>query len=301
MEQYLTIGDAAKRLGLNVDTVRRLARKGAIKAARTTGGHRRFRVDEVDRFKKARNASPCAGTGARRKAPAPQPPLPAYLRGTLFDDPWLEDDDVGEVPPDVDADGDWPDDEPAPAVPPVVVSPAQLTPRMHPVAPAVPFVAEERAKHADARRLQAIKTSVLATLPWDTPSEWQAKVAADLERYVTAREFPSGLATTHAITLAQTRVREVLAPWAAAQATAKADRATQEEARRKLDALRAHGRRYAVGETSGWDWSAQTEARRGVETAVATEVAADWSPEDVEDLVDDVLAEWDDDDSDDEA
>ena len=52
MREYLTIGQTAKRLGLEVDTVRKLERTGRIKAARTTGGHRRFTVEEVDRYRR---------------------------------------------------------------------------------------------------------------------------------------------------------------------------------------------------------------------------------------------------------
>lgn len=38
----LTIGEAAKELGFAVDTVRRLANDGRLRATTTPGGHRRF-------------------------------------------------------------------------------------------------------------------------------------------------------------------------------------------------------------------------------------------------------------------
>jgi excisionase family DNA binding protein len=40
--KMLTIGEVARRLGLAVDTVRRMADEGVIESERTCGGHRRF-------------------------------------------------------------------------------------------------------------------------------------------------------------------------------------------------------------------------------------------------------------------
>ena len=67
MRKYLTIGEAAKQLGLEVDTVRKLERTGKIKAARTTGGHRRFTQEEVDRYRRV---------AGKRGPSAPKRPSP---------------------------------------------------------------------------------------------------------------------------------------------------------------------------------------------------------------------------------
>jgi excisionase family DNA binding protein len=51
-EPMLTIGDAAKQLGVSVETIRRWSRKGMIVAQQVgTGGHRRFPISEIERLK----------------------------------------------------------------------------------------------------------------------------------------------------------------------------------------------------------------------------------------------------------
>jgi excisionase family DNA binding protein len=48
----LTTSNLAKLSGLSIDKIRRLAFKGALKAIRTTGGHRRFSITQVNKAKK---------------------------------------------------------------------------------------------------------------------------------------------------------------------------------------------------------------------------------------------------------
>jgi excisionase family DNA binding protein len=52
---WLTIGQAAERLGVHPTTLRRWADEGDIPIMVTPGGHRRFAVDEVDRFREERH------------------------------------------------------------------------------------------------------------------------------------------------------------------------------------------------------------------------------------------------------
>ena len=49
----VTMREAADALGVSASTVRRWAEDGRLEAIRTTGGHRRFRVDEVRRLRPA--------------------------------------------------------------------------------------------------------------------------------------------------------------------------------------------------------------------------------------------------------
>lgn len=53
-DTMLSIGEAARKLGVSVDTMRRYANEGMIPVVRTLGGQRRFRLVDVDA---ARNAS----------------------------------------------------------------------------------------------------------------------------------------------------------------------------------------------------------------------------------------------------
>ncbi len=49
-ETLLPIGDVARRAGVSVDTVREWDRTGALTSIRTHGGHRRFRLADVERY-----------------------------------------------------------------------------------------------------------------------------------------------------------------------------------------------------------------------------------------------------------
>src|SRR2546427_10412930 len=63
MDRLLSIGEVAKRLRVSVDVVRSLTESGKLKGVRTGGGHRRYRPEEVERWK------------ATRRAPAKNAPL----------------------------------------------------------------------------------------------------------------------------------------------------------------------------------------------------------------------------------
>src|SRR5947208_4314693 len=51
MDRLLSIGEVAKRLRVSVDVVRSLTDSGELKAARTGGRHRRYKPEEVDRYR----------------------------------------------------------------------------------------------------------------------------------------------------------------------------------------------------------------------------------------------------------
>ena len=56
---WLAAGDAARELGVAVETLRRWEREGRIAAVRTAGGHRRFHRADIERMvgEPARSAS----------------------------------------------------------------------------------------------------------------------------------------------------------------------------------------------------------------------------------------------------
>jgi excisionase family DNA binding protein len=49
-EMTISIGDAAKELGVSVKTVRRWAEAGKIRYERSPSGHRRFYISDVKRL-----------------------------------------------------------------------------------------------------------------------------------------------------------------------------------------------------------------------------------------------------------
>ncbi|MFX0066478.1 MAG: recombinase family protein, partial [Candidatus Hermodarchaeota archaeon] len=50
MKHYLAIGEVSVRLGVCVTTLRRWDRDGKIQCYRTSGGHRRFALVEIERI-----------------------------------------------------------------------------------------------------------------------------------------------------------------------------------------------------------------------------------------------------------
>lgn len=53
-EPPLTTGDVAKHFGVNRNTVRRWANEGLIEFFTTPSGHRRFHLEDIERFTTAR-------------------------------------------------------------------------------------------------------------------------------------------------------------------------------------------------------------------------------------------------------
>jgi hypothetical protein len=84
------------------------------------------------------------------------------------------------------------------------------------------------------------------------------------------------------------RVEIVLAPWKEAEERKR----RQVESERTIKSLILSGRWYAQSETRDWHRREAERAMRETERAMKAEVEADWSEDDVRDLVDDVLEEW---------
>ena len=187
MSRWLSIGKTAERLALRVDTVRPLERAGKIRAAKTRGGHRRFREDEVARFL------------ATRQRPG--------------------------------------------------------------------------RKRQEGARLRRRTTENLFDAPATYPSGASSIDVRTVSRFVEEK-----------IEAAVRPLREQLA-----RLQRQAD-----DAERRKDILIQQGMTYLQTETASWEWSEQREARAEVETAIKKRVKGDWEVEEVQDLVDDLLGEWDD-------
>ena len=147
-----------------------------------------------------------------------------------------------------------------------------------------------RAEAQERRRLDALRSygGSLATI---APADYQAKVARDLLLAVNDEEYPSGISDYLAREQIRARVDEILNPWRDAQERVRAEA----DSRRKSEALVSAGTWYASTETRDWDRREADRARREVERTLRQEVEPNWTSEDVDDLVDEVLDEWDDD------
>lgn len=316
MGSQLTIGETARRLGLEVDTVRKLEREGKIRAIRTRGGHRRFTEEEIARFRKSRKKASSSKSGTRRPRSATRRPQRGPLaqgrhprtgeflpRGVEFADDF---EDYEDLPPPDDFDDDLEPEvyvpPPAPPPPqPVVRAPQPPIAKRPAPAPPPPAAAATRVPDtslADRLRLQMVKVCGRIAISSNAPPEWQGKVIADLERFVTATQFPADLSHATAVEIVRARVDEVLRPWRDAEVKAAQEKKAKEEADRRRMALIAYGNNYASRETTGWDWSASTEARDEVKKVLEREVEHDWTEREVEDEVDEILDRWDDEEGD---
>lgn len=54
--QLLSIGEAANRLGISVDTLRRWSNEGRVPAVTLPSGHRRFRLEDIEAMVTGRSA-----------------------------------------------------------------------------------------------------------------------------------------------------------------------------------------------------------------------------------------------------
>ena len=286
MSRILSIGEAAKRLGLEVDTVRKLESTGKIQAVRTNGGHRRFTEAEVDRYQKSRSG--------RRKSAQKRNPSTGEFAGreaAFADDPDEFDEDLSIE--DVDA------EELASYRPPPPPRPAPV-PHPTPAFTPQPLPALFDPADTERLRLKNIRMMGQGAIPWGTPAEWYRQVIVDLERYVTTSQFPAALPAFKAMELVTDRVKTILRPWQESVEKAKRAKEAKEAAERQRNALIAKGNEYVRRETTDWDYSAKVDAWTEVRKVLLRDVKPDMTDLEVEDIVDEVLDRWDDDDDEDD-
>ncbi len=312
MSKHLTIGQTAERLGLQVDTVRKMERDGRIRAVRTDGGHRRFLEEEVERVRKNRNKpGRVKSTPPRRRSRASNRAIPNRNPNTgefVGQDSGFPDDSEDfdeELSVDEMEEAEPTSYRPAPA-PRVQYTPPPQQPRPQPGESDALFALRALTPLADPGladrlRLQNIKGLGRAAIPSNTPPEWQGRVIAELERFVTKTQFPADQSLYKAAEIVQARVGTVLRPWREAEEQAKRAKEAKEASDRQRTALIAHGTEYARRETTDWDWSPRSDARAEVSKVLARDVEPGWTDHEVENLVDEVLDDWDDSEDEDEA
>ena len=61
---FLTSSEAALRLGISIDTLKRAAHRNELPSTKTPGGHFRFRPEDVEQFAAVMAASAGAEDGA---------------------------------------------------------------------------------------------------------------------------------------------------------------------------------------------------------------------------------------------
>ena len=295
MKRTLSPREAADLLGITVETLRRWESEGAVRAVRTLGGQRRYSAREVRALRSAgtrRNHAvsgrPSLGTEESAAPeqpsnapppPAPSPTLPPWERRVREEQAdlaitRLRSERAALVRAERDA----------------ASARAEREAAERASAEAEARAAQEHSEAEDRerQRLAALRDFGNALARF-APPEYQIRVVQDLQRFVTTDELPVAMGDFLAREHVRARVDRILNAWREREAAVTAQREADQRRRSLIDS----GRLRASVETFSWESREAQRAIRDVERALSAEVESDWTLEDVRDLVDDVLAEWD--------
>ena len=259
MRRLLSIGAAARCLGLSVDTVRALVQTGELEDIRTSGGHRRFDPAVLDAHM-ARHS--------RRRTRRSQ--------------------DFHEPRPDA----EW--HEPQAREPRALRALAtEPKPALEESTNSLTRIVDQFVENA---RLDELRSYGRSLIPYDATAGARSAVIETLASYVNASRYPATTPSWEARQAIEAKVAAVLEPFNA-EAARVAEMKAAKEARRairvrdeqRLDSLIECGKRHAFGKTRGWDVDDAEEARADVLEALEDEVEADWTEREVNELVDEVL------------
>ena len=261
MRPLLSIGAAARRLELSVDTVRALVQTGELEDIRTSGGHRRFDPAVLDAHM-ARHS--------RRRARSRQ--------------------DFHERRPEA----DWHEPQ---AREPRTLRPLATEPKQA-LEESTNSLTRIVDQFVESARLDELKSYGRSLIPYDATAGARSAVIETLASYVNASRYPATTPSWEARQAIDAKVGAVLEPFNAEAARA-AEMKAGKEARRarrvrdeqRLDSLIECGKRHAFGETGDWDVDDAEEARADVLEALEDQVQADWTDREVNELVDEVLDE----------
>lgn len=263
MSVLLSIGAASRRLGVSVDTVRALEQTGDLKAARTPGGHRRFIPAVLDAYlaRSERHGARAADVSREARSSAV-----GYASQAV--EPRVSQAPISQPKP----------------------------PRVRSTEPAKRMVD----RIVETARLDALRAHGRSRLAFDASASARSAVIETLESYVNASRFPASTPSWVAHQAIEAKIDAVLEPFneeAARAASVKREEDAENAERiredRQLDSLIARGTSHAFTETLLWSRDEAEDARAAVLNALEEEVDVDWTNRDVEELVDEVLEEFD--------
>ncbi|MBA2683604.1 MAG: MerR family DNA-binding transcriptional regulator [Chthoniobacterales bacterium] len=263
MSEPLSIGAAARRLGLSVDIVRALEQTGELEVTRTPGGHRRFNPTVLDAY-----------LGRRGSRGARVSDVPEQLRQHA--------------------------ETQKPATPVRRELPQLATAPKHSRVPAAKQLARTVDQIFDNARLDALKAHARSLIPYDATAGARSAVLETINSYVNASRFPASTPLWVAHQAIEAKIDAVLEPFNAEAARAAsikreedAENAERIHEERQLHSLIERGKSHAFTETLLWDRIEAEDARAAVLDALEEEIESGWTNRDVEELVDEVLEEFD--------
>lgn len=298
MDEYLTIGEVARVLGVSPETVRRYEAQGRLVAERTPGGQRRFRRSALTRVPPSEkpedddDREPDDGERPERRAPTSNPPYVApweARRATAMANLDVTRAEIArrqEIRRYREERQHQLDTERDTALAKAAAAKAEAETRAH--------AARERAERtAELRRQEASLQTRISLLRMrmmtDSPT-----AQAEVERYLAehARVGPP-------LTLIEAECEAILDKHRAAHRAAENQKVEAAALAFKRDLRRAslirHGVDYAEGETSDlteWDFLPAREAIAEVRTRLDAGVTSEWTERRVEREVDEILDEW---------
>jgi excisionase family DNA binding protein len=303
MSRSISPRDAAEMLGISTETLRRWEREGRLLVERTPGGQRRYREDAITALlAPTTTASPTSARISQSKiapsesdraaskdheiqeaTPSPGNELPHWERRVREERADLE---IARIRSERSELLRAQREEAAIRASEEMERERMLVNQRENERSTADANARERARLAELRahgRLLSLRA----------PPEHQAKVVRDLESFVTSEAFPLTMSSYVAEQTIAARVDRVLKPWREAEEA----KAAKTKSARALAQLIAQGESHAFISTLSWNSKEAEGAREDVRVALHDEVSSDWSHAEVCRLVDEILEDWDDDDS----
>lgn len=290
MTRSLSPRDAAEKLGISPDTLRRWERDGLIPCERTPGGQRRYREADICALLEREPGDhapriPSAVLTARAvHSTTKRPPSTAASQITS----WQR--RVNEEKADLEVARLRREREALIRVEREEREARDFAAKQQQRLAAARAAEQERRIAFEAtqeKRLEELRSYGRACAA-SAPPEYEARVVRDLLSTVNLDEYPPNLADDLARAQVAAHVEKLLKPWKKREADAR----SRLESERVAATLVNSGKLYAQIETWAWERRDSERALREVDRALRDEVEADWTDDDVHDLVDDILDEW---------
>ncbi|MGH9366396.1 MAG: MerR family transcriptional regulator [Thermoanaerobaculia bacterium] len=291
MDEWLSISQVTRIMGLTADTIRAWEAQGRLKAGRTEGGHRRFRREEVYRLAET--------LGRRTEVRNQQGRAPAREESfitDLVDEPDSSRQELREARDRVE----------------ILRAKGQASQILEAQKAEAEHKAARAALQQRHEELKAFGRSVASGS--GLPPEWRARVTQELETYINGERFPISLLADEAREYIRTKVLSIVEEHREVGKRREAEgweRLNQEIAQRRQDEELAarrtrvkelvdEGVHRAALKTIWWDPADRDDTRQDVLQTLRDEVRHDWTSDQVRRLVDEVLDECDEPDEEDE-
>lgn len=300
MDKCLSPSDAAERLGITPDTLRRWEREGKLQSDRTPGGQRRYREADIQGLLDGSHTQRFAPIAATRTLPTSPP------RRVGFEDEYEPSDLPITTKPERIPEWERRVNEER-----ADLEVTKIRREREALLRADREAAEERSRaienerlavaqrERDARdnearckreseRLNSLRAFGRAMCIL-APADYQAKVTRDLQTYVNSTQFPADLNSALGYQYVQARVNEILEPWRDAESREREKRERVNSKTHKI--LLAMSR--AKSRTIDWDEPDAREALAEIKEALDEELSGEPSDPDPDVIADEILNEWD--------